>query len=480
MSSWGWEWESIENYLNGTIENIEAGPLLNPIKSLEVKRDKNLQLRIHTQCDISSQNNFLTPLPGTVSTDKQSVKIKFIDGKVITAQGVYPVLKQETYNPSDGHKAIEEAQIDSLEGYLTSDTSTQPKFIIEWISNICSDGHPMWSDTIKDVRENSFKRTVGNKEHSINIPIQSDRGESSGRVCIQIKLDEIILYIGLHKPISGEKKKLGFIIYEGFIEEGERNKIRDSISFVLGNYIVYLGESHFCKEWRPTYFKVVSPNTMGGKAFSLYSFPMSPLTLRGSFIDNNLTSNAINKFYRKYDDYDLRHIGWLYWWACVSPSHIAASQFGATIEALIEVFETSIKKSILEKESWDLIKDKLRECISELSASEEKDILSNKIDNLNQITIRLKTKRFFELVGFTLTKKEEDAFLQRNKSAHGHKYIGDEQNIKLIKEVKVLRILCNRILLKICDAGDYYFDYHNEDASDDYPIKKIDDPILRD
>lgn len=484
MSSWGWEWESIESYLEGAIQDIDAGPLFNPIKSLEVKRDEKLQLRIHTKCDIDSKTNYTNPSPGTISVNQNSVKINFVDGKNITAHGVHPISKKELYHQHKESETLEEAIVSSLEGYFNSDTSAKPKFIIEWISNICSDGHPFWSDTIKDTRESSFKRTIGSKEHSIEIPAQSGENKSFGSNCIQIKLDEVILYIGLHKPVGGEKKKLGFIIYEEFIEEEERNKIRDSISFVLGNYIVYLGESHFSKEWRPTYFKAVSPNTMGGKIFSLYNLPMTPLALSGYHTDNNIVSNEINKFYKKYDDYDLRHISWLYWWACVSPSHIAASQFGATIEALIEVFvnnnKSSFKKGILEKESWNNVRSKLKECISELEDCKEKEILSNKVDNLNQISLDAKTKQFFKLIELSLTKKEEKVFKQRNKSAHGAKYVGDEENIKLVKEVKVLRIICNRILLKICDAGDYYFDYHNEDGKKNYPIKRIEDPILRD
>ncbi len=52
------------------------------------------------------------------------------------------------------------------------------------------------------------------------------------------------------------------------------------------------------------------------------------------------------------------------------------------------------------------------------------------------------------------------SFKQRNNSAHGNK--SDEDGmIPLVREVKILRILCNRIILRIYNLSDYYNDFYS-------------------
>ena len=473
-----WEWEIFENYIkDGILEIIDAGPLFHPIKDLKISRDKGLGLIINTTCDLNAKTHQIDHPSGTVRKNDESLKLKSITGSIITISGVQPIQNQKITNYSSNKFALHEtSSAHEISGLIRKKSKT--KFIIEWIANIDNAGSPLWPDSISDDIKTDYNRTLGRDKKSIKI-FSSSKSMKFARSCIGVKIDNNVLYIGTCESVGiDQKNKPGFILYEETMTEESRQKIRGAISFVFGRPIVYLGETFFNKKWQPIYFKAVSPNSMDGKAFLLNSFPLSPLATSTSnpYMDNKVVSKMITKFYHKYEDYDLSHVSWLYWYACASPSHIAASQFGATLEAIQRAFikkhNSSFKTSLLDEESWSTIKNDMIITISKLEDKDAREVFKNKIENLNHSPQGKMAEQFLELTGLKLTRSEEAVFKQRHKSAHGAK---TSDYIKLIKEVKILKLLCNRILLKITNANHCYIDYHTLG----HPVKNTEESIIR-
>lgn len=102
----------------------------------------------------------------------------------------------------------------------------------------------------------------------------------------------------------------------------------------------------------------------------------------------------------------------------------------------------------------------------------EKSILVNKINSLNQLPQSLVTDRFLQTLNIRLSEPELNAWKQRNNAAHGNE-VEDGDHIKLIREVKIMRVVFNRILLKLVAGSDFYFDYY----SIGFPIRCIEDSI---
>ena len=478
-----WEWEIFEQYVgNRMLEVIDSGPLFHPIKEFKISRDTELDLIIHTRCDANAATDYVDHPAGTVRINTESVKLKSYSDTIITVGGVQPIKSKRITNYVTNKSELQEtSSAHEISGCLKK--NAEAKFIIEWVANIENNNEAMWPDIVTDEIKTSRKRTLSGDKEPITISSIS-KSSNSKKNCIKLQIDGINFHIGTCASVDIDSSKFpGFILYSDIVSEEIRRKIRGAASFVFGKPIIYLGETSFNQKWEAIYFKAVSPNSMNGKAFSLHGMPLSPLKKPSEInMNNKMVSKMIEEFYRKHDDYDLLHISWLYWYACISPAHIAASQFGATLEAILRAYvekhKSSFKKCLLDEANWMMIKNELMGVLSKIidetsDIKEAKEVLKNKIENLNHSPQSQITKQFFKLINLELTKNEEKVFKQRNKSAHGGK-TANSDNIKFIKEVKILRLFCNRILLKIFDASEYYVDYHTSH----YPVKRIEDPIL--
>ena len=55
-----------------------------------------------------------------------------------------------------------------------------------------------------------------------------------------------------------------------------------------------------------------------------------------------------------------------------------------------------------------------------------------------------------------------------------------ENNLEYIRGVKILRTLCNRLILKISNASEYYFDYYSLGSEKSYHLRLLEDGIKDD
>jgi hypothetical protein len=196
------------------------------------------------------------------------------------------------------------------------------------------------------------------------------------------------------------------------------------------------------------------------------------------FADRFIINDIINKFVDNYDKYDLQHVSWLYWHAVISPIHLRGVCFGAVLEYIQSKYiaenSISFKTGLVDKKIWKDISKPLFRVINEAEnlTDEERKVLNNKIGNLNITPQSILTDRFFSTLNLNLGEKEKSAYSRRNDAAHGNKTPNDDY-ISLIRENKILHVLCNRVLIKILSLSGVYVDFYTVE----HPIRYISDYI---
>lgn len=330
-----------------------------------------------------------------------------------------------------------------------------PSYLIEWVLNFkCN--------YILDFPFKFFNKNE--KMFSIDGLELSTKSQMEGYYsCIRIEMKNFSIYIG--ESLEETRKDSAFIMYSKNINEEERNKIRNCISFILGIPLIYLGYTSFLKDGTIQGLKAISAYDYNG-AFSIPSLPTSLLSKDGSnFISSEIFSQKVNKLYVSYNKYNFQHLFWLYFHARTSNIQVSAAQYGASIEFLKNKYmkenELAINTKLFNnKEEWNNFKQKLIDETSHLSLDNEaQNVLKNKINSLNSLPFNIKLNSFFESFDTKLSNLEKKAWQQRNDSAHGN-MIKDNDYLNLIKEVNILMCLFNRLLLLTTNCSKDYINYN--------------------
>lgn len=417
---------------------------------------------------------------GTVRINDSKIVLKspLLNNSIATFSGVQCINTNLSNSKVQGWTLEEKCSIESIkvENTITED----PYVLIELICNMNLSQY-LWPNgtSVEDIRSNLITY-IGN-EHTLILKDSSEFGGGSNKCC-HIKVQNYNIYFGESEIDKLDKKhQTGFILYEGAPPEEMRDKIRDAISFLTGNNLLYLGYKVLGSNMQSLRIEHKSPNTMGG-LFRKHQQPI-PLRLMGAdskyyFADSGTINSIVNKFVENYDRYDLKHISWLYWHAAIAPAHLRAVCFGAVLEYIqkkyTEVNPVLFESKLLDKETWKKISRPLLDVIkfAEDISESDKKVLNNKIGNLNITPQSILTKRFFSSLGLNLGDKEESAYSRRNDAAHGNRTPNDDY-IGLIRESKILHILCNRVLIKILMLSDNYVDFY----SINHPFREISDYI---
>jgi hypothetical protein len=392
------------------------------------------------------------------------------------AQGVQSlrISRSEDYKTGT-FNLTERASIENIECVLTNAPS-EDQYLIEWLANV-DNKYYSWPDSVHDETEILSNRVFCEDGDSLRM-VSSEKMRSFSRQCVNIRVGGYKLFFGPCDGVAiGASKMPGFVIYGGVPSKEIRLKIRSAISFAFGRPLVHLGHSIFNGKWQLVSFESISPYTMDGKAFELPTLAPAPLFESERFI-NELNkekfSHIVNAFYNKYDDYKLGVVSWLYWHAISAPDHIAAVHFGATFEFIQRVFlkanEHLFETSLLDNSVWGSLQKDIMQLIA--SRGVDTTIIGNKIQSLNQKPQSVLTEEFMDKLGIKLSSLELNAWKQRHVAAHGPA-LREPDYVRLIKEVKLLKVLCNRVLLSITEGSDSYVDYY----SIGFPIRKLQVPI---
>jgi len=469
-----WQWECFEGLLNNTsFAVVDAGPLRVPIRSFSVTRNEKLELIMETRADHNATSNATVYPPGTVRIATETVTLSNSMGVEAVVRGVQPHSCMTSFR-SDAPlgEMREESSIHSVSG--TIGPQRDPKFVIDWLSNV-GDVF-LWPDMSDDETEVTKTLTLrgGN-----NGPVLKTAQKSTGGSwnCVKLSVDGCELYLCVAKSETAKRvSKPGFILYTGTPSDEFRDKVRRCLSFSLGGYLVYLGCSYFCNDWSLASFDAVSAYSLGGKAFELPFMPPSPLGTRYEWeIDRNILSRMVNSFYAQYDALDFGRLCWAYWHARCATPHIAAVHFGATVETLqrryLRANRGALKTKLLEGEEWNRIRASIEGVISGSTVGDDvKTVLKNKLHELNTVPESLKTECLLKLLHLELGEREKKAWTRRNVAAHGNEA---EEDVDLIRDIKILELRFHRMLLSITNANDFYYDYFSLGR----PIRKLAEPI---
>jgi hypothetical protein len=469
----------IESFINdGHFKLNEVGPLYSPLLDLKITRDKKLKLILTTTSDPSSKAECEEHSPGTVRINQSLIQMTSISGAKVELTGIQP-FNYSISTDNNGKSTRTELSSVSKASVQIGD-SESGCYLIEWLENV-DDGKFFWPGSTKCESEDSNVTVIGTGPTAVKINETYTSGGSS-RNCIHLSIDNT----DFHLVTSGKDEnslgvKSGYILYSGVPSDDFRKKVRNCLSFIIGRLLVQTGHSVFDSDWKIVSSEAISSYSMGQAVFNLHSIPPAPLgkKFQGE-LDEGVLSPIFISIYRNYDKYNFGYLSWAYWHAICAPVHIAAVHFGACIESLQKSFINNngelFRTSLIQKADWKLFRTNVQEILKDMDIDEEeRKVLENKINSLNQTPQSILTERFINTLDIKLSVLEKSAWKQRNNAAHGNEYEKGGE-IKLIRDIIILKVIFHRIFLKIVNGGDYYIDYY----SINFPIKNLNESIESD
>ncbi|MCT7567028.1 hypothetical protein [Aliarcobacter butzleri] len=296
------------------------------------------------------------------------------------------------------------------------------------------------------------------ERHHYSTPVKDTYG------AFKIKLRNINIYPNLYN------KNEQFIYYDCILNEKERRKIKDCISFILGKPIVYKGYSTYTKEQKLINFEFVKSSKFNGQKnlynltdleifylnehkFNIFPKKKSSYPPTKDYLDNfGIIPEKFNEIfcsiYNIYEQYELNEIFWNYWYAESSPYHSAAVQFGACLERIqrryFEINQKQLKEKIIEKQKEIKEKNNLKIGLQKV-----------------RLSIKDKFKILFDALEIEFNELEEINWKFRDDSAHCNKTMDRDEDLKFIKSKDLFKTLFNRVILKISGLDIKYVDYHS-------------------
>lgn len=350
---------------------------------------------------------------------------------------------------------------------------------------------PLMFNSTQTFLSADYVRSVDNKDNKENILIEyvsnmnfnvfSSHAFINEKIYdrFEINLENIKIY--LNSFTTKQEKNDQFIYYNCILDEKERRKIKDCISFILGKPIVYKGYSTYSENKELINFDFVkSSKFIGSKSlynltdleisylheheFTMFSkekpfYPPTKDYLNEYDIIPEKFNEIFCSIYNIYEQYDLNEIFWNYWYAECSPYHSAASQFGACLERIqeryFEINKNQLKEKIIEKQE-------------EIKKKKNLKIELSKI----RLSIKDKFKILFDALEIEFNELEKITWEFRNYSAHANKTKNREEDLKFIKSKDLFKTLLNRVILKLSGLDVKYVDYYSVSVNE-YKSKEL-------
>ena len=458
-----WDWEFFEAEVTSTSYFItDHGPLFGPVTDFKIVRDESLDLVLETTSAADSTSAAVERPAGSVYTTTDDVKLEGRFGAIVAARGIIPRRHTKSRSASSTPNTTKEIST-AYSLHWIRQNAPDPSYIMEWVENLSSSW--IWPHLDDVVETGEGRRTLKGSTTKIVLskPIDS---KSLHRSCAHLVIEGVELFIGKSRAKPAHIANPGFILYVGTPDETTRSKIRDCLSFCLGDFLIYLGYTMFDSAWHPVAFDAKSGHALVEEAPNLNGWQPAPLSTRwDNEIDPNVLGRMASSLYRAYDPFQLQTVFWNYWHAVAAPVHMTAAHFGAAIEGLQRsYFKTrgvAATKIVEEDRIWKDLSERISSCITEAALSSDAEtMLVNKARNLNVAPQSVIMKRFFAALGLEIGTLESEAWSNRNRAAHGGG--ADAENAcSLIRENKVLKVMMNRLLLALEGGSDHYYDYYN-------------------
>ena len=472
-----WDWEPFDDTFNrGLFKITRPGPLRAPITKFSLRRDDQLELILETETAGSATSTAVNYPSGTVRINKDTIEFENIAGVIGRAGGVLPY----RYTTSSDHTTGTETRTETSRVSFVEATlqGADAKYTIDWLENVSSSPF-VWPHSISTKTTTDEARTLTADQGGITL---SGRDESIGvsNSCVRFHVAGMQVYLCAKWQEKTEGRlKPGCLIYLGTPDEETREGIRNVLSFSLGMHLVYLGSATFSANWEIVAFKSVSAYSIDRRVFDLVVLPPAHF---GSRFQHEIVPTALTRMvgsiYAAYDVLKFRSLSWAYWHARCATVHIAPVHFGAAIEALqrryIEAHPDRFRtKIIADRDVWGQLSQAIRDSIDRLQIAEaDKKLLLDALGGLNRLPQKQLIEQLVSAIGIQLGTDEWEAWKRRNDAAHGNE-IEDGAVLDAIRDMKLLNVLFHRLLLRITNASDNYFDY----VTPGFPIRNLKEPV---
>lgn len=351
-------------------------------------------------------------------------------------------------------------------------------YTIDWLDNVPNVYH--WPDTLKTTVSTTTTRIIALDDEGITLSSSEGR-EGFGKHVVKIIVGGTdVFFCALAREDISDRISPGCLIYRGTPDDEFRKRVRNALSFALGSFLVDLGSAAYTSDWSLHSLHLKRAYSIGRKVYDLphlHPAPLHPSWQHG--VERAPLHRFVNSIIARYDDLDFGNLSWAYWHAlCVTP-HIAGVHFGAAIEALqrqyIKANPTKIQtKIVADREAWRKLSDGVLRAITESDVPEDsKAALQENMGALNNVSQRTKMETILQHINTALGPDEALAWRRRNDAAHGNALTPGGE-LSLIHDNNVLRMLLHRMVLRITNASDSYFDY----ATPGFPIRRVTEPAL--
>lgn len=452
--------ECLDVLNGGHFTVVEPGPLHSPIQSFSIQRDEKLRLILETEVPPNATSAAVDHPPGTVRTSTERVVLRSIGGVDAELMGVVPFsLKSNTVG------LIEKARHELAQVHIarTNYIGGGPAaYAIDWLENLPSSPF-VWPASSRVVSTTQSSRAIA-LDDGITITRESENFRSSNNAA-KLTVEGWTFYVcALDREDQTGAIKPGCIVFDGTPDDAFRKKVRTALSFALGLFLVDLGTTHYDKDWHIVSTLARSAYTLGRRAFDMGPEQLAPL---GPRFLNELNpaqlTRAITALVRAFEELDLANLSWAYWHARAATPHIAPAHFGAAIEALQNAYIKNHPGVVAEtwapRATWKKLRTNMAAAIDDAEISDQaKAALKVKLATFNTVDQRPRLKSVMAAIGLQLGGDEDAAWRRRNKAAHGTP-IAEGEELAAIRDMKLLRGLFGRLLLRITNAADQYIDY---------------------
>jgi hypothetical protein len=452
------DWESLEDLARKTqIRSSSGNELVRPGLPASVQRSANGDLEL-LFTSTSSPPLRTGDRPGSVTLVDNEILLEGFGGLRGVARNA-TFRSTKTTMTESGEAVVEAFRPGEIE--LRFEPAAEVTTVIDWFENLDGRGAHFFGDrslrTTSERVEIKFGSDV--QEHALSAGAS---GTSTSYSALRLDLAGFSAWIEGLSSVDGVMRP-GRIVYAADVPAETRRKVREVLSFALGNCLLHRGSTGLDHEGHVVWTSAVSSNPFGSRIFAIHAQPPAPMGANSQLIEQERLQPIVQALFNHYDELGFRALTWAYWHAVCAPIHIAAVHFGGAVEGLqasyMRANPEAVARNLVAPDAWRSLNRTLKAAIRDCGDLEDgqASMLSNKVDGLNFASGGEVFRRFMEALNLNQGGADVGAWRRRHQAAHGHA-ASPEDTVGIVRDTKLLRTLLNRIVLRIADASPTYVD----------------------
>ena len=248
--------EIFAEFINGShFQVTNPGRLHAPSVSVEVRRDKSLQIILETVLQDGATSTYVRPAPGTVQMIGGTAELISLGGAKATLAGISPLGTWPQWNERAGVFAtIERASLNAID--IDVNCEEPQAYLVEWF--LMRPRWVSWPEASKTKTLLHHNVSIGGTTGGLEIALNSMAQDTISRDMVTLNVDGHRIY--LREPHAHKMTKSRgecMLIYCDETTPEFRHALQDCISLALGIHLVYLGHTAFSQAWDITGMRAV-------------------------------------------------------------------------------------------------------------------------------------------------------------------------------------------------------------------------------